>query len=262
MLVLPFPAIDPTLVEIGPFAIRWYALAYIVGLLVGWRYVRGLAAKAPNHLSVEHIDDLLVWITFGVILGGRLGYVLFYKPAYFAANPLEALQVWQGGMSFHGGLLGCIVAGYIFSRRKGVPPLHVGDLCAAAGPIGLFLGRLANFVNAELYGRASDAPWAMVFPTDPERIPRHPSQLYEAFLEGVVLFALLWLIFRRESARRRYGTIFGMFIAGYGIARFLAEFAREPDAHLGYLVAGATMGQMLSLPMIVIGGIFVWRAKR
>ncbi len=262
MLVLPFPAIDPTLVEIGPLAIRWYALAYIVGLLVGWRYVRGLAAKAPSHLDADRIDDLLVWITFGVILGGRMGYVLFYKPAYFAANPLEALMLWHGGMSFHGGLLGCIVAGYIFARRKNIPPLHVGDLCAAAGPIGLFFGRLANFVNAELYGRPSDAPWAMVFPSDPAALPRHPSQLYEALLEGVVLFALLWLIARRESVRRRYGTIFGMFIAGYGVARFLAEFAREPDAYLGYLLAGATMGQLLSLPMIAIGGFFIWRARR
>ncbi|MEQ9126123.1 MAG: prolipoprotein diacylglyceryl transferase, partial [Alphaproteobacteria bacterium] len=139
MLVLPFPAIDPTLVEIGPFAIRWYALAYIVGLLLGWRYVRGLAANTPNHLSVTDIDDLLIWITLGVILGGRLGYVLFYKPTYFASHPLEILQLWQGGMSFHGGLLGCVVAGWIFARRRGVPALHVGELCAAAGPIGLLL---------------------------------------------------------------------------------------------------------------------------
>ncbi len=262
MLVLPFPAIDPTLVEIGPFAIRWYALSYIVGLLLGWRYVRSLAEKPPNHLSTPQIDDLLVWITFGVILGGRLGYVLFYKPLHFLSNPMDILQVWQGGMSFHGGLLGCVVAGYLFARRKNVPPLHIADLVAAAGPLGLLLGRLANFVNGELWGRASDAPWAMVFPADPLQVPRHPSQLYEAFLEGVVLFVVLWLLARRERVRRQYGLVFGVFIAGYGLARFLVEFAREPDAHLGFLFAGATMGQLLSLPMILIGAFFVIRARK
>jgi len=262
MLALPFPAIDPTLVEIGPFAIRWYALAYIVGLLLGWRYVRGLAAKPPSHLDIRQIDDLLIWITLGVILGGRLGYVLFYKAGYFIDHPLEALQLWNGGMSFHGGLIGCIVGGYVFARRAGVPPLHVGDLVAAAGPIGLFLGRLANFVNGELWGRETDVAWAMRFPADPAGLLRHPSQLYEAFLEGIVLFAVLWLLARRESVRRRHGLIFGVFIAGYGLARFLVEFAREPDAHLGYLFAGATMGQLLSLPMILIGAGFAVRAAR
>lgn len=262
MYVLPFPMIDPTLIEIGPFAIRWYALAYIASLLLGWRYVRKLAEKQPNHLTLPQIDDLLVWITLGVILGGRLGYVLFYKPGYFIDHPLEALQIWQGGMSFHGGLLGCIVAGYAFARLKQVPPLHVADLVAAAGPIGLLLGRLANFVNAELWGRTTDVPWAMIFPTDPDRLPRHPSQLYEAFLEGLVLFAVLWLLARRESVRRQYGLIFGVFIAGYGVARFLVEFAREPDAHLGYLYAGASMGQLLSLPMILIGAVFIVLARR
>jgi phosphatidylglycerol:prolipoprotein diacylglycerol transferase len=262
MLAIPFPAIDPTLVEIGPFAIRWYALAYIVSLLVGWRYVRSLAAKTPNHISVAQIDDLLVWITLGVILGGRLGYVFFYKPAFFIANPIEILQVWQGGMSFHGGLLGCIVAGYVFARRQGAPPLHIGDLCAAAGPIGLLLGRLANFVNGELWGRASDVPWAMIFPADPAQTPRHPSQLYEALLEGVLLFVILWLLARREAIRKRYGVIFGVFIAGYGLARFLVEFVREPDAHLGILFAGVSMGQLLSLPMIVVGVAIVLFACR
>lgn len=263
MLVIPFPAIDPTLVEIGPFAIRWYALAYIVGLLLGWRYVRKLAEKTPKLLTVEHIDDLLVWITLGVILGGRVGYVLFYRPDLILEDPLAILQIWQGGMSFHGGLLGCILAGYVFARRKGAPPLHVGDLCAAAGPIGLLLGRLANFVNGELWGRATDVSWAMVFPGDREALPRHPSQLYEAFLEGLVLFVVLWLLARRESVRRRHGIIFGVFIAGYGAARFLVEFAREPDAHLGFLFAGASMGQLLSLPMIVGGvAIALWARSR
>lgn len=262
MFVLPFPAIDPTLIEIGPFAIRWYALAYIVGLLLGWRYVRGLSEKPPVLLKRDDIDDLLVWITLGVILGGRLGYVLFYKPAFFLENPAEILQLWQGGMSFHGGLLGCVLAGLLFARKKGVPALYVGDLCAAAGPIGLFLGRLANFVNGELWGRASDVSWAMVFPADREQIPRHPSQLYEAALEGLVLFVVLFLLARREAIRKRHGLIFGVFIAGYGAARFLVEFAREPDAHLGYLFAGASMGQLLSVPMILLGVFFVLRARR
>lgn len=262
MFVIPFPAIDPTLVEIGPFAIRWYALAYIVGLMVGWRYVRWLAEKPPVLLKTEHIDDLLIWITLGVILGGRIGYVLFYRPDLISDDPLAILQIWQGGMSFHGGLLGCVVAGYGFARAKGVPPLYVGDLCAAAGPIGLLLGRLANFVNGELWGRATDVSWAMVFPADRERLPRHPSQLYEAALEGIVLFVVLWLLARRESVRRRHGVLFGVFIAGYGLFRFLVEFAREPDAHLGFLYAGASMGQLLSLPMILIGlAILIWARR-
>ena len=256
MFVIPFPAIDPTLVEIGPFAIRWYALAYIGGLLLGWRYVRWIAERPPRLISGEQIDDLLVWITLGVILGGRLGYVVFYKPQFFLENPLEILQVWQGGMSFHGGLLGSIIAGYIFARRRGAPPLHVGDLCAAAVPIGLLLGRLANFVNGELWGRATDVSWAMIFPGDPEQLPRHPSQLYQAGLEGLVLLIVLFLLARQERVRRRHGFIFGAFIAGYGVARFIVEFAREPDSHLGLLLAGASMGQLLSLPMIV-GGVAI-----
>lgn len=253
MFVIPFPAIDPTLIEIGPFAIRWYALAYIAGLLLGWRYVRWISERPPRLISGEQIDDLLVWITLGVILGGRLGYVIFYKPEFFLDNPLGILKVWQGGMAFHGGLLGSIIGGYIFARRRGVPPLYVGDLCAAAVPIGLLLGRFANFVNGELWGRATDVPWAMIFPGDPEQLPRHPSQLYQAGLEGLVLLVVLFLLARQERVRRRHGFIFGAFIAGYGAARFIVEFAREPDAHLGLLVAGASMGQLLSLPMIVVG---------
>ena len=259
MLVIPFPSIDPTLIEIGPFAIRWYALAYIVGLILGWRYVRYLAEKPPGLLTREHIDDLLVWIALGVILGGRLGYCFFYKPLYFLQNPLEIFQVWQGGMAFHGGMLGCVVAVLLFARKHKIPALHIGDLVGAAGPLGLLLGRLANFINGELWGRASDVPWAMVFPADRLQVPRHPSQLYEAVLEGLVLFIVLFVLGQKESVRRRYGLMFGVFVGGYGLARFIVEFFREPDAHLGFLFAGATMGQMLSIPMILIGGFFIIR---
>ncbi len=261
VFLIPFPAIDPTLVSIGPISIRWYALAYIFGLLIGWRYVRALAEKNPSHIKPQQIDDLLVWITLGVILGGRLGYVIFYKPAYFIENPESILQLWNGGMSFHGGLVGCILAGWAFAKRSGIPALHIGDLCGAAGPIGLFLGRLANFVNGELWGRASDLPWAMIFPADRLSIPRHPSQLYEAFLEGIILFIVCWAVVRKEKFRHMHGLTFGVFITGYGAARFFIEFAREPDAHLGYIFAGATMGQLLSLPMVLVGGFFIIRAQ-
>ena len=220
-----------------------------------------LAEKSPNHLRTNQIDDLLVWITLGVILGGRLGYVVFYQPLYFIENPQNILQIWKGGMSFHGGLMGCVIAGWIFAKRSGIPALHVGDLCGAAGPIGLFLGRLANFVNGELWGRATDVSWAMVFPKDRYGVPRHPSQLYEAFLEGIILFVICWIIIRREKFRKMYGLTFGVFIGGYGVARFVIEFAREPDAHIGFLFAGATMGQMLSLPMILVGGFFILRSR-
>lgn len=260
LFALPFPAIDPVLVEIGPFAIRWYALAYIVGLLLGWRYVRWLSALPPKIMTREQVDDLLVWITLGVILGGRIGYVLFYKPGYYLYHPLDALAVWHGGMSFHGGLIGVLLAGYIFARRQGLHPLRVGDAVACATPIGLFLGRIANFINGELFGRPSDVPWAMVFPAGGP-LPRHPSQLYEAFLEGVVLFLVLFLCARSQSIRSRPGLLGGIFLVGYALARIIAEFFREPDAHLGYLIGGVTMGQILSLPMLALGLFLIARAR-
>ena len=258
--VIPYPSIDPILIQIGPFAIRWYALAYIAGLLIGWRYVRRLAAKPPTVVIERDVDDFLVWATLGVVLGGRLGYVLFYKPDYFLSQPLAILQVWQGGMSFHGGLLGVLAAGFLFSRRRGLAFLAFADPIACAAPIGLFLGRVANFINGELWGRASDAPWAMVFPHGGP-MARHPSQLYEAALEGVVLFVLLLLMSRREGLRRRHGVLTGTFLAGYGVARIVAELFREPDAYLGSFVAGTTMGQWLSLPMVLIGLALILRAR-
>ena len=258
---IPFPAIDPVLIEIGPFAIRWYALAYIAGLLLGWRYILGLSAQLPGGPDAHAIDDLIVWLTLGIILGGRLGYVLFYKPDYYLANPLEIVQVWRGGMSFHGGLLGVMAAVVLFARRRGLSLWPLSDMVACAAPIGLFFGRIANFINGELWGRPSEAPWAMVFPYGgPE--PRHPSQLYEAALEGLVLFVVLLALWRLTGARDRPGFLTGVFFLGYGASRMAVELFREPDAYLGFLFGGVTMGQLLSLPMAALGIWLIARARR
>ncbi|WP_420559335.1 prolipoprotein diacylglyceryl transferase [Tepidicaulis sp.] len=265
---MPFPDIDPVLIQIGPFAIRWYALAYIAGLLLGWRYIVRLTetsalwgGKGPA--TREEIDDLLLWAALGVILGGRLGYVLFYKPAYYFANPGDIIAVWEGGMSFHGGFLGVVLAIVLFARRKEITLWPLGDMVAAATPIGLFFGRIANFINAELWGRPSDAPWAVVFPTDPLGLPRHPSQLYEAALEGILLFILLRFLTHHTDALKKPGTIVGAFITGYGASRICVEFFREPDAHIGYYAGIFTQGMLLSLPMVLIGlAIIFWAQRR
>jgi phosphatidylglycerol:prolipoprotein diacylglycerol transferase len=256
LFVLPFPAIDPVLVSIGPFAIRWYAMAYIAGILLGWLYARALIRNeklwgGPAPLTLADYDDFIVWVTLGIILGGRLGYVLFYNPAYFAAHPAEILQVWNGGMSFHGGFLGCVLAVMLFAWRRGLSILSLGDVTCGVGPIGIFLVRLANFINGELWGRATDVPWAMVFPGGGP-LPRHPSQLYEAAFEGLVLFAILALLIRR-GALQRPGLIIGAFMLCYGIARIFSELFREPDAQLGFLWGGLTMGMLLCIPLIAAG---------
>ncbi|WP_404383506.1 prolipoprotein diacylglyceryl transferase [Caenispirillum salinarum] len=252
-LALAYPVIDPIAIQIGPLAIRWYALAYLTGLLLGWWYVRALARRTSESPTGEQVDDFLVWATLGVVLGGRLGYVLFYKPGYYLSNPLEIAQVWQGGMAFHGGVLGVLAAIWLFSRRHKLSFLRMADLVCAAAPIGLFFGRIANFINNELWGRpAPDVAWAMVFPGAGD-VPRHPSQLYEAFLEGLVLFAVLFVLWRIPAIRARKGFIAGAFLAGYGLARFAVEFFREPDPFLGTLAAGLSMGQLLSLPMVLLG---------
>ena len=254
--VLPYPAINPVLVSIGPLAVRWYALAYIVGIIAGWFYARAIVSSprlwggtAP--LTVTDFDDFVIWITLGVILGGRTGYVLFYNFPHFAAHPVEILELWNGGMSFHGGLIGCIVAVVIYALRRGIPMFSLGDVTAAVAPIGLFLGRVANFINGELWGRPSDVPWAMIFPNGGP-IPRHPSQLYEAALEGVVLFLFLFLLVR-SGALKRPGLVTGAFAVGYGVARITCEFFREPDAQLGFLWGGLTMGMLLCIPLILAG---------
>lgn len=260
--VLPFPAIDPVLVEIGPFAIRWYALAYVVGILIGWRYARGLAARGESPLTPVLLDDFVTWAVLGIVLGGRLGYILFYDIEVYLQNPLQIFALWHGGMSFHGGLIGVILAMILFAWRHKLRFFHLADPVAAATPIGLFLGRLANFVNGELYGRPSDLPWAMVFPRDEAKLPRHPSQLYEAALEGVVLFIVLFIAARYFRVLRRPGMESGLFLLGYGICRIIGEYFRQPDIQLGYLIGGTTMGQLLSLPMVLIGIAFIWRARR
>lgn len=259
-LAIPFPMIDPVMVEVGPFVIRWYALAYIAGLVLGWLYLRWLVQRPGWQMTTEDLDDLLLYVTLGVVLGGRLGYVLFYRPEFYLSHPGEILAVWQGGMSFHGGLLGVLLAMALFAWRRGIAFLDVGDAVAAATPIGLLFGRVANFINGELFGRASDVPWAMVFPHGgPE--PRHPSQLYEAILEGLVLFLVLFWIARRPRLPEQAGRIGGLFLIGYGLARSFVEFFREPDEHLGFLLGGSvTMGQILSVPMIVIGLVLVARS--
>jgi phosphatidylglycerol:prolipoprotein diacylglycerol transferase len=257
---IAFPNIDPVLVQFGPLMIRWYSLAYVAGLVLGWRYIRLLAKRPPERLHARDIDDFLVWATLGVILGGRLGYVLFYNGDYFLANPLSVIEVWKGGMSFHGGLLGVIAATLIFCRRRGIPLLVFGDLVAAAAPIGLFLGRLANFVNGELFGRVTDAPWGVVFPHGGP-LPRHPSQLYEALLEGALLFVLLLVLAQCRNIRERPGVLTGVFLIGYAASRLVVEIFRQPDVQIGFLAWGSTMGQWLSAPMILAGLLLIFTAR-
>jgi phosphatidylglycerol:prolipoprotein diacylglycerol transferase len=260
LFAIPFPSIDPVAISLGPFAIRWYALAYIVGLLMGWRYCLALAGRSPQLVARRDVDDFLVWATLGVVLGGRIGYVLFYQPGYYIHHPIEALYVWHGGMSFHGGALGVTIAIILFTHARRIPLLAFSDIIAEAIPIGLFFGRIANFINGELYGRPSNVAWAMIFPNGGP-VPRHPSQLYEAFCEGLVLFLLLFVA-ERLDARLRPGLVTGLFLAGYAILRMSGEFFREPDPQLGFLIFGATMGQLLSIPLLLAGVLIVAWALR
>ncbi len=268
ILAIPFPTIDPIALSLGPVVIRWYALAYIVGIAAGWFYARRIirsqaAWGGPAPMTTLDYDDFVLWVTIGIVLGGRAGYVLFYNPAHFLANPGEILQMWKGGMSFHGGFLGCVAAVLLFGWKRGINVFSLGDVTCAVGPIGLFLGRVANFINGELWGRASDAPWAVVFPNARPMVPRHPSQLYEAALEGVLLFIVLALLIR-AGALKRPGLIIGAFAIVYGVARIIGEFFREPDPQLGFLWGGSTMGMLLSVPMILAGVAFVvmaWRRR-
>jgi phosphatidylglycerol---prolipoprotein diacylglyceryl transferase len=269
LLTIAFPVFDPVAFSIGPFVVRWYALAYIGGIVLGWIYARSLIKNeklwgGPSPIALAQLDDFVLWVTIGIIVGGRTGYVLFYNPMFFIQHPAEILELWKGGMSFHGGFLGCVAAVMLFARRNNISILSLGDIVTAVGPIGLFLGRIANFINSELWGRAADPnlPWAMIFPNGGP-IPRHPSQLYEAALEGIVLFTILAVMIRM-GALKRPGLILGSFIAIYGIARIIGEFFREPDPQLGFLWGGLTMGTLLSLPMIIAGAIIIaaaWRRK-
>jgi phosphatidylglycerol---prolipoprotein diacylglyceryl transferase len=257
IFALPFPPLDPVILEIGPFSLRWYALAYVMGIVLGWIYAARLIDNdrlwpQGSPMSRAALDDFIVWATLGIVLGGRIGYVLFYNPGYYLNHPGEALALWQGGMAFHGGFLGTTLVMVLFARARGIPFLSLTDIVSASVPFGLLFGRIANFINGELYGRPSEVPWAVIFPRGgPE--PRHPSQLYEAALEGVVLFLVLRLLTHRLGALGRPGLVTGAFVAGYGAARFLVEFFRMPDAQIGLLPGGVTMGQILSLPMIIAG---------
>jgi phosphatidylglycerol:prolipoprotein diacylglycerol transferase len=257
--MITFPQIDPVIFSIGPLAVRWYGLMYLLGFAGSFFYMRYLARLRKFPMNSEEISDLIFYGVFGVILGGRLGYTLFYNFAYYIEHPLEIFAVWQGGMSFHGGLLGVVVAILVFCKRRQKSILEVGDIVAAATPIGLGFGRLGNFINAELWGRVTDVPWGVVFP-GAGSLPRHPSQLYEALLEGCLLFVILWVAHKKKIKR---GVPIFIFLGGYGLCRFVVELFRQPDAHIGFLWSGVTMGQILSLPMIIVGlaGIF-WLYKR
>lgn len=286
---LPYPNIDPIAISIGPLPIRWYSLSYIAGLMAGWWYLSRLiqnprlwSAGRQAPFNRTQLDDIIFWVAIGVMAGGRIGYVLFYDTGLLFAPwpPLgdglneglvktligwvrvpPALMLWTGGMAFHGGLIGVTLAGYFYSRRYQLDALRVGDLFACVAPMGLFFGRIANFINGELYGRATDAPWAMVFPTDPLGLPRHPSQLYEAALEGVVLFVVIFIATHRFHILKRPGAAIGLFLAGYAMARIFVENFRQPDAHLPGFPFGLTMGMMLSLPMLAIGVWLIWRTR-
>lgn len=255
-LAISFPSIDPIALAIGPFAVRWYALAYMAGLLLGWRYLRWVCTWHPQVTAPKTVDDFLLWATFAVIAGGRVGYVLFYQPAHYFAHPEEIVAIWKGGMSFHGGLLGMTLAIALYARRLRIPMLALADRVACVVPIGLFFGRIANFINGELYGRPGNVPWAMIFPTG-EPLPRHPSQLYEATLEGLVLFAILLVASRLDRVRGRYGLLTGLFLFGYATFRITGELFREPDLQIGFLAGGTTMGQILSLPLLFVGLLLV-----
>ena len=264
---MPFPDFDPVLLQIGPFAIRWYALAYVAGILVGWRYVAGLiknqALWGPRGApaTIPQVDDLILWITLGIILGGRLGHVFFYTPSLIFTDPLEVVKVWNGGMSFHGGALGVLIAVFIFTRVNKIDVLRIGDAITAAAPIGLFFGRIANFINGELWGRPTEVPWAFVFP-HAGIMPRHPSQLYEAALEGLVLFLILrWATHGAKLLQRR-GVVAGIFLLGYATVRTFIENFREPDNYLPNFPLGLTMGMMLSAPMFIGGAWLIWRGLR
>ena len=259
MYAIPFPAIDPIALELGPVVVRWYSLAYILGLILGWRYALILVSKFERSIKRMHLDDFLLWATLGVIIGGRLGYVFFYKPSYFVQNLPEILAVWNGGMSFHGGAIGVLVATIIFCRKNKISIFSFGDLICAGVPIGLFFGRLANFINGELYGRPTTMAWGVIFPGAGSN-PRHPSQLYEATLEGVILFVLIAVLVYRFNVLSRPGFTAGCFFLGYGISRFTVEFFREPDAHLGLVFGPITLGQILTIPLAIGGLWLIYRA--
>lgn len=262
MTGIPFPDIDPIALSIGPLSVRWYGLSYLAGFLGGWAYSSYLADldrdRRPNRVD---IDNVLPFLVFAVILGGRLGYVLFYNLGFYLENPLDVFKVWEGGMSFHGGLLGVAAVCVVYAWRNKFSILAMGDIIAAATPIGFFFGRIANFINGELFGRVTTVPWGVIFPYG-GGLPRHPSQLYEAILEGVVLFLVLFFMAKRPGIRRAPGVLFGTLLIGYALCRILVEYFREPDPQIGLILNYFSMGQLLSLPMIAAGVTIIIYAKK
>lgn len=265
-LAIAFPAIDPVAVQLGPFSIHWYALSYVGGIFLGWWYLYKLNAIEPVAIpkykkdkeEKDPLDDIILWAILGIVVGGRTGYVLFYNFEYYLSNPLEAFQMWKGGMSFHGGLLGVIFAIYLFAKKYKARFWEVIDIVACVTPIGLFLGRIANFINGELYGRVAEGvSWSIIFPG--QILPRHPSQLYEAAMEGILLLIIMLSLVHFTKAKQKPGVLSGCFLIGYAIFRSIAELFREPDAHIGFLFAGTTMGQLLSAPMILYGLYLIFR---
>jgi len=260
--MLDFPNINPVIISLGPLAVSWYSLSYVVGILLGWFYILKLINIDTNtNISKKHIDDFVTWVIIGIIIGGRLGHVFFYDPIKYFSNPIDILKTYEGGMSFHGGIIGYVVASAWFARRNKISFLNIIDLSAAAAPIPLFLGRIANFINAELYGRVTDVPWAFIFPGS-DYLPRHPSQLYEAALEGVVLFCIISVAALNFNALSRHGLLSGLFLIFYSIFRIIIEFFREPDAQIGFLAGAFTMGQLLCLPMFIVGVFLIFYSRK
>lgn len=254
--MIPYPDIDPVIKQVGPLQLRWYGMMYLFGFASSYYLVRHQVKKNRVGMSMEDVGSLYTWCIMGLIIGARLGYVVFYNLSAYLKHPAGILAVWEGGMSFHGGLIGSVLAGCIFARKKKIPTLLLSDLVMATAPLGLFFGRMGNFINGELYGRATAVPWAMIFPAGGD-VPRHPSQLYEAFFEGLVLFAVLWIA---KDRVRRQGTVTALFLVLYGLMRFVIEYVREPDLHLGFVLGPFTMGQVLCAVMVAAGLLLaVWR---
>lgn len=257
MFVIPYLALDPIAIHLGPLKIHWYGIAYAMGILIGWQYCQFLIKKRRFAIDKHHLDAFIPWATLGIIAGGRLGQVLFYNPSYYFSHPLEIFAIWHPGMSFHGGFLGVIIALFWYCKKHKIPGFVFTDLIAAGVPFGLFFGRIANYINAELVGRPSDVPWATIFP-GAGPLARHPSQIYEALLEGVLLWSVLaWITFKTDYTKKRPGVILGTFMIIYGLSRILAECFREPDANIGFLIGGTTWGQWLSLPLVIAGVLYL-----
>ena len=255
-MILIHPSIDPVIVSLGVIQIRWYGVAYVLGFLLGIYLIKQINQDYQKKIKNKQIDDFFIWSIIGVILGGRIGYVLFYQTATILTDPINILYIWKGGMSFHGGLIGIIISIFLFSKKYSIDFFQLSDLVSSVAPVGLFFGRLANFINVELYGRVTDFPFAMIYPSI-DQAPRHPSQLYEAFFEGVLLFIILMFCNKKNYSQNNFGFITSLFLILYGIFRFLIEFLREPDAHIGLIFNSITMGQLLSVPLVIIGvGIY------